>query len=321
LEAGKDEYKKALALFGPVRFNTHPVTVTICGVCKNIGKHTAQAGAAAYFWGNSGLNCSARVWGNQTNSRPDLISLLLALQVAPKTKTLHVATRSEYVIKSVKYYAYRNDACGWKCANGDVLMQWIKCRSAPIHFTHIKKGNPTLFYMEVKLEAEKGCNLPRPGNNPPQARIPPPAQSFLPDIHIIPTDKVTADIADDGGDTEHNRVPRHLAYPAGHRGRERLYALRDLNQQKLFDAPTTGVLWNEIRRISDPAPIPISVSADDLKTVFEKRLNPPIALPALFDAPQHKMNRLLADLIPEKPQIQPQRASSLRNRQGRTLPG
>ncbi|KAJ7101767.1 hypothetical protein C8R44DRAFT_641348, partial [Mycena epipterygia] len=33
--------------------------------------------------------------------------------------------------------------------------------------------------------------------------------------------------------------------------------------------------------------------------VFENRLNPPKVLPGSFNAPQHKMNRMLADLIPE----------------------
>ncbi|KAJ7494914.1 hypothetical protein FB451DRAFT_958361, partial [Mycena latifolia] len=105
------------------------------------GKHTASAGSAAYFGPNSALNCAVRVWGNATNARADLIALLVALQAAPRTKTLRLWTRSEYVIKSVKYYAFRNDACGWKCANGDVLkliVDAIRARSAPLDFVHIK---------------------------------------------------------------------------------------------------------------------------------------------------------------------------------------
>ncbi|KAJ6597844.1 hypothetical protein B0H10DRAFT_1827009 [Mycena sp. CBHHK59/15] len=183
MKVGKDKSKKALQLFGQVLFNTNPVVVTICGVCKNAGKHTAQAGASAYFGHDSGLTRAVRVWGNQTNARADLVALLLAIQAAPKTKTLHISTRSEYAIMSVKYYAYRNDACGWKCPNGDVLkliIQWIKCRSAPLHFIHVKKGPPSAHYKESLSLAEKGSNLPR-SNAPEPMNVPPalPSKSSL----------------------------------------------------------------------------------------------------------------------------------------------
>ncbi|KAJ7466548.1 hypothetical protein FB451DRAFT_1041013, partial [Mycena latifolia] len=131
-----------LQFFGPVYFNTNPVLVIIAGVCRNPGRHTAFGGSAAYFGPNSALNHAVRVWGNATNARADLIALLVALQAAPRTKTLQLSTRSEYVIKSVKFYAFRNDTCGWKCINGDVLkliMEAIRARSAPLHFVHIKK--------------------------------------------------------------------------------------------------------------------------------------------------------------------------------------
>lgn len=37
MNTGKDETKKALALFGPVLFHTNPVTMTICGIAKMRG--------------------------------------------------------------------------------------------------------------------------------------------------------------------------------------------------------------------------------------------------------------------------------------------
>ncbi|KAJ7752511.1 hypothetical protein DFH07DRAFT_725724, partial [Mycena maculata] len=92
-----------------------------------------------------------------TNTRADLIALLTAVQAAPRTKTLRIFCRSEYAIKSVRYYTFRNDACGWKCANGDVLkliVQRIKARSAPLHFTHVKKDTTNGHYSEAKLLAE-----------------------------------------------------------------------------------------------------------------------------------------------------------------------
>ncbi|KAJ6492265.1 hypothetical protein C8R45DRAFT_825285 [Mycena sanguinolenta] len=65
-----------------------------------------------------------------------------------------------------------------------------------------------------------------------------------------------------------------------------------------MDAPSKAAFWKVVKRLSDPAPIPISVTAHDLKSVFEKRLNPPETLPEGFDRAQHRMNQLLEALIP-----------------------
>ena len=56
-----------------------------------------------------------------------------------------------------------------------------------------------------------------------------------------------------------------------------------------------------MKRLVEPAPIP--VTADSLKEVIEKRLNPPNILPNILqessDAPLHTMNRILVGLIPD----------------------
>ncbi|KAJ6496389.1 hypothetical protein C8R45DRAFT_823377, partial [Mycena sanguinolenta] len=67
-----------------------------------------------------------------------------------------------------------------------------------------------------------------------------------------------------------------------------------------MEAPSRAASWKEIKRLADPKPAPISVTADELKDVFEKRLNPPTVLPLQFDSAQHKINKILATLIPEK---------------------
>ncbi|KAJ6522567.1 hypothetical protein B0H19DRAFT_973306, partial [Mycena capillaripes] len=67
-----------------------------------------------------------------------------------------------------------------------------------------------------------------------------------------------------------------------------------------MEAPSRAAFWKEIKRLADPKPAPISVTADELKDVFEKRLNPPAVLPPQFDSAQHKINKILATLIPEK---------------------
>ncbi|KAJ6543113.1 hypothetical protein B0H19DRAFT_1077126 [Mycena capillaripes] len=72
-----------------------------------------------------------------------------------------------------------------------------------------------------------------------------------------------------------------------------------IRTNKLLNAPSAAIFWKEIKRLCDPAPIPISVTAESLRNVSEKRLNPPASLPESFDAFQHKINRMLARLIPK----------------------
>ncbi|KAJ7775774.1 hypothetical protein DFH07DRAFT_691368, partial [Mycena maculata] len=141
MATGKDEAKKLLNLYGPVRDVTTPVKVTIHGSCLNAGKISASAGAATYWGPNARRNRSARAWGDQRSPRAELLSAILALESAESYKSLEISTRSEYVIRSVTHAAAANDACGWRCANGDLLkriLALIKGRSAPLHFRHLK---------------------------------------------------------------------------------------------------------------------------------------------------------------------------------------
>ncbi|KAJ7267674.1 hypothetical protein B0H12DRAFT_1010323, partial [Mycena haematopus] len=66
-----------------------------------------------------------------------------------------------------------------------------------------------------------------------------------------------------------------------------------------MDAKSSGIFWKEIKRLADPKPVPIAVTAASLKDVFEKRLNPPAITPSEFDSTQLSMNEMLAAMIPE----------------------
>ncbi|KAJ7044367.1 hypothetical protein C8F04DRAFT_896692, partial [Mycena alexandri] len=141
LKAGKDESGKRLRLYGPVYVDTPAAKVVFHGACKNAGKHTAIAGAAVYFGNNSPKTQSLRCWGNQANTRADLIGLFWAIKSSPLRKSLEISMRSEYAIRSVVCYATKNETCGWTCPNGDILkiiLHWIKVRAAPIRFIHLK---------------------------------------------------------------------------------------------------------------------------------------------------------------------------------------
>ncbi|KAJ7328041.1 hypothetical protein DFH08DRAFT_709880, partial [Mycena albidolilacea] len=141
LESGKDDEKKIRKLFGPVSSVTPEIKVVVHGTCLNAGKITAAAAAAAYWGPDARLNTSARLTGQQTSPRAELLAVILALQKAPTFKSLEIYTRSQYAIRSAVYYAANNDACGWRNTNGDlskVIISLIKGRTAPVHFRHIK---------------------------------------------------------------------------------------------------------------------------------------------------------------------------------------
>ncbi|KAF8172019.1 hypothetical protein K438DRAFT_1492560, partial [Mycena galopus ATCC 62051] len=141
LQAGKDNEKKVLNLYGAVSSTTPPLKVTVHGTCLNAGKISAAAAAAAYWGPDARLNASARLPGQQTSARAELFAVILALKKAPPFKTVEIHTRSEYVIRSAVYHASRNDACGWRNTNGDlsrIVVALVKARTAPVHFCHIK---------------------------------------------------------------------------------------------------------------------------------------------------------------------------------------
>ncbi|KAJ6551212.1 hypothetical protein B0H19DRAFT_880889, partial [Mycena capillaripes] len=141
LEAGKDEAKKLLALYGPVTSITTPLRVAVHGVCTNAGKISASAGAATYWGPNARLNAVSRVPGQQTGPRAELLAVILALQKAPVFKSIIISTRSHYAIQAAVYHAARNQACGWRDLNGDlkkILVLSIKARLAPVEFSFIK---------------------------------------------------------------------------------------------------------------------------------------------------------------------------------------
>jgi hypothetical protein len=44
-----------------------------------------------------------------------------------------------------------------------------------------------------------------------------------------------------------------------------------------MEAKSSNIFWKEVRRLADPRPTPISITASSLKDIFEKHLNPPKA--------------------------------------------
>ncbi|KAJ7479557.1 hypothetical protein FB451DRAFT_1171664 [Mycena latifolia] len=121
--------------------------------------------------------------------------------------------------------------------------------------------------------------MPRVNTPPVYSNLPRFSETTLPPIDV---EKVTVDIPDDRASDSDSKTARK-PYPEKHRGRDKLGAIRDANRDKLFNAPSSGVFWKEVKRLADPQPPPISVTAESLRGVFEKRLNPPAVMPTAFD--------------------------------------
>ncbi|KAJ6587934.1 hypothetical protein B0H19DRAFT_860601, partial [Mycena capillaripes] len=103
-----------------------------------------------------------------------------------------------------------------------------------------------------------------------------------------------------GTNEEPARKPVRSQFPLPHRGRDKLTAMCDANRKKAMKAPSRAIFWKEIKRLADPKPTPISVTAEELKDVSEKQLKSPAVLPSQFDSAQRKINKILASLLPEK---------------------
>ncbi|KAJ7744925.1 hypothetical protein B0H16DRAFT_1213266, partial [Mycena metata] len=172
-------------------------------------------------------------------------------------------------------------------------------RTAPIHFCHIQRDEAATngHLAEATRMVRTACELPRV-HGPIALDLPLPPN---PENGEFQVQKVTADIPNNMRGLEEPTIrPTQPAFPAPHRGRDKLIAMREANRKKVMEAPNRAVFWREIKRLADPKPAPISVTADELKTVFEKRLNPPEVLPPQFDGVQHEINKILVTFLPEK---------------------
>ncbi|KAJ6620279.1 ribonuclease H-like domain-containing protein, partial [Mycena sp. CBHHK59/15] len=142
LAAKKSPDEKLNAFYGPVfDISSTLVKVYTDGSCIGNGKGSAHAGAGTYAGPQSSLNASLRVTGEQTNNRGELLAILYTLSTVQPNHHLEIYSDSEYAICSIVYWAPDHAQKGWKCANADLLkdmVSWIKFRSAPVHFHHVK---------------------------------------------------------------------------------------------------------------------------------------------------------------------------------------
>ncbi|KAJ7709560.1 ribonuclease H-like domain-containing protein, partial [Mycena rosella] len=133
--------EKIEALYGKVLINTPPIMVYTDGSCYNNGKPDARAGAGIIWGDNSPQNQALRVPSpGQSNNCGEIYAVLSAVLHANPSRTLHIYTDSEYVIRHACYWAGTNADLGWNCANGDILRDLILLlaeRHAPTRFIWI----------------------------------------------------------------------------------------------------------------------------------------------------------------------------------------
>ncbi|KAJ7145580.1 hypothetical protein C8R44DRAFT_599644, partial [Mycena epipterygia] len=198
-------------------------------------------------------------------------------------------------------HSSKNEACGWRCANGDllkVLITLIRRRTAPVHFSYIKKeiAHTHGHLLQAKSGASQACNRARADS---QVTTLSNMLSIAPTTVLSEILKVTVDIPDDSAMPEAPAAcTTRPVFPEGHRGRDKLATLKETNRKKVMEATSSGIFWKEIKKLADDKPAPISITTNSLRDVFEKRLNLPEVLPTQFDSVQHGINIILAKLLP-----------------------
>ncbi|KAJ3874970.1 hypothetical protein F5051DRAFT_334741, partial [Lentinula edodes] len=112
-------------LYGPVYADNGGIVVYLTASSRRDDMGSPQA-AFSLFWGeNSENNVSFRI---QTVPKPTINRALLsamipALQIANRLpeRTLHINVTSEYLVRSLCYWAADNAEHAWDCAHSDIL--------------------------------------------------------------------------------------------------------------------------------------------------------------------------------------------------------
>jgi hypothetical protein len=148
-----------------------------------------------------------------------LLSVILALKTVPVYKSLQISTRSEYMIHLIVHYAARNEACGWRCVNGDLLkliFAFIKVRSVLLHLCHLPPpARSQNGHLILAVEgARKACDLPRaqrPLDEPQDSNAIPEQRH-----HILDVLKVTTELPNNSGPDEPSKKPACTKFPLPH---------------------------------------------------------------------------------------------------------
>ncbi|KAJ7207230.1 hypothetical protein GGX14DRAFT_301864, partial [Mycena pura] len=88
--------------------------------------------------------------------------------------------------------------------------------------------------------------------------------------------------------------------PDSHRSRLKVRKIQRDNLMKLLKAETIREWWQIIRSFTDTKPRAPQVTVEQLRDVFQVRLNPPAVMPDHFDAYLKHLRDLMAGAIPDR---------------------
>lgn len=282
-------------LYGDVYFDTPPITIYTDGSCINNGTRLATAGFGVYFGLNNPMNTYGRVHGKQTNQRGELLAVLEALQAVGACKSVMLFTDSQYVIRSIVYWAVSHSTKGWRCDNADLLrllVPVIKRRLAPLTLRWVKGHSGNTNNDAADKLAKLGTQLELPDSYclHDLPRVPDLGNLGLKPFSLP---KISTDLP------ESSQITKPMAEASNaHRNRSSLRDLQATNLQLLVDASSDIQFWNDFRKMADAKSTPPTISLQALFLSFQKRMNALDPLPASFNATRLLENKSLSDSIP-----------------------
>ena len=297
---------KLIRLYGFPTPSTKVIEVYTDGSCHGNSTRDARAGSGV-FWGmNAPNNLATRVPGKQTNNRSELYAILKAIHLAPNNLSLKIFTDSVYAIKSLAEWAPKSAEKAWNIENGDIIhdcVKLIRYRQGPVSLVQVKghSGNkhndaadrlakdgsclpPIGDYIELGLPDVTSC--PMAHVQPSHSAVPKVTATYLPTSEAQKTSRVaSAELVDEAS------LPSH-------RGREKVRDTKILLRDKLLNCENEKMFWKIAKELMNGKESLSQVSADDLKLVFENRMNPLSTTPESFDSSLLKLNLAMAKAIP-----------------------
>ena len=259
---------------------------------------------------NAQNNLASRVPGKQTNNRGEIYAILKALHLAPKNLSLRIFTDSVYAIKSLAEWAPNSSDKAWKIDNGDIIrdcVKLIKARKGAVSLVQVKGHSGNQHNDAADLLAKEGSSLPPVGEYVEMALPEIFCCSMVdvqhsPNVNVVP--KVTATYLANSTPTNTSKVPvpgllDEAALPS-HRNREKVRDTKALFRDKLLSCDNDKMFWKIAKEIIKGKDTVSPVTADDLKLVFQKRMNPSTTTPESFDTSLLCLNMAMAKAIPSQ---------------------
>ncbi|KAK7042220.1 ribonuclease H1 [Favolaschia claudopus] len=315
LESARTAEEQNRFYYGPVKVRTSPTHVYIASSCVCAGKPNVKAGSGVYWGPNNPRNTMSSVPGKQSDARAALFAVTLALLSAAPDQTLVIYTPSLFVIRTFCYWTGTNYTEGWPCENADIIKvtaELLRSRSAGVIFRATTQTQVNNHAREAHILAQKAARNPRlPSAALPEAPVcdvegstpvdEADAKVFTTVPEESPPKRKLVDVTDADLDPD----------PPAHRGRAAERALQRENLQTLLNVTSNKEFWNLVRGWTDPKQRTAQVSAEELREVFESRLNPPQIVPEEFDKDERERHQNLCDMLPSStPDTTPHRTFS-----------